>query len=65
MQEELSLREVVRATGARLQLLVQGAEIAGATTASPLYESPKPKPKPNLNPEPHPEPHPKPQPHPN
>ena len=39
MQEELALREAVRATGARLQLLVPGAEIAGAPSASPLDES--------------------------
>jgi hypothetical protein len=32
-QEELALREEVRAAGARLQLLVQSAEIAGAPTA--------------------------------
>ena len=31
-QEELALREEVRAAGARLQLLVQGAETAGAPT---------------------------------
>jgi len=38
-QEELSLREEVRAAGARLQLLVQGADIAGAPTASTLDEN--------------------------
>ena len=60
MQEELSLREEVRAAGARLQLLVQGADIAGAPTASTLDESPDPRPDPRPKPMPNPEPNPEP-----
>jgi hypothetical protein len=55
-QEELALREEVRAAGARLQLLVQGAEIAGAPTARLRDKRPTPKPEPNPKLQPKPEP---------
>ena len=55
-QEELALCEEVRAAGARLQLLVQGAEIAGAPTARLRDKRPTPKPEPNPKLQPKPEP---------